>query len=182
MVKVDHSRSSTSWGEDTLAPLGHRLEVRAASGGDRDPGYLPQVGRTGVITPTPILEPVEVSGVMVSRATLHNWEEMERKDIRMGDTVVVERAGDVIPAVVQVLTEQRRRDGALLPIPASCPECGVARSCKIPDEVAVRCLGLACPAQLRESMNHFASRHAMDIDGLGADSSNSCFASSWCTT
>lgn len=124
------------------------------------------VGRTGVITPTANLRPVEVSGVTVSRATLHNWEEVERKDIRIGDTVLIERAGDVIPAVVKVLTEKRTGSEETLPTPAVCPECG-APVVKIPGEVAVRCLGLACPAQIRESIIHFASRHAMDIDGLG---------------
>lgn len=124
------------------------------------------VGRTGVITPTANLRPVEVSGVIVSRATLHNWEEVERKDIRVGDTVLIERAGDVIPAVVKVLPEKRTGNEEKFPIPAVCPECS-APAVQIPGEVALRCLGLACPAQLRESMIHFASRNAMDIDGLG---------------
>lgn len=127
---------------------------------------VPQVGRTGVITPTAHLRPVEVSGVMVSRATLHNWEEMTRKDIRIGDTVVIERAGDVIPAVVRVVPEKRTGSERPLAIPGNCPECG-SEVVKIPDEVAVRCLGLSCPAQIRESVIHFASRRAMDIDGLG---------------
>ena len=127
---------------------------------------VPQVGRTGVITPTAHLRPVVVSGVMVSRATLHNWEEMERKDIRIGDTVVVERAGDVIPAVVKVLTDKRTGRERELPIPSNCPECG-SEVVKIAEEVAVRCMGLSCPAQIRESIIHFASRNAMDIDGLG---------------
>ncbi len=124
------------------------------------------VGRTGVITPTAHLRPVEVSGVTVSRATLHNWEEMERKDIRIGDTVVIERAGDVIPAVVRVIMEKRTGSEKSFPLPTACPECGAA-VVKIPGEVAVRCQGLSCPAQIRESIIHFASRNAMDIDGLG---------------
>ena len=127
---------------------------------------VPQVGRTGVITPTAHLRPVEVSGVTVSRATLHNWDEMQRKDIRIGDTVVVERAGDVIPAVVKVLADKRTGSEKALPIPDICPECG-SEIVKIADEVAVRCMGLSCPAQIRESIIHFASRGAMDIDGLG---------------
>ena len=127
---------------------------------------VPSVGRTGVITPTAHLRPVEVSGVTVSRATLHNWEEMARKDIRIGDTVVIERAGDVIPAVVRVMTEKRAGAELPLPIPESCPECGSA-VVKIPGEVAIRCLGLTCPAQIRESIIHFASRNAMDMEGLG---------------
>lgn len=124
------------------------------------------VGRTGVITPTANLRPVEVSGVTVSRATLHNWEEVVRKDIRIGDTVVIERAGDVIPAVVRVMLDKRTGSEQPLQIPQFCPECGSA-VVKIPGEVAVRCLGLTCPAQIRESIIHFASRNAMDIDGLG---------------
>jgi DNA ligase (NAD+) len=127
---------------------------------------IPQVGRTGVITPTAHLRPVEVSGVTVSRATLHNWEEMQRKDIRIGDMVVVERAGDVIPAVVRVLIEKRTGSEKALPIPDKCPDCG-SEVVNIPGEVAVRCMGLSCPAQIRESIIHFASRGAMDIEGLG---------------
>ncbi len=127
---------------------------------------VPQVGRTGVITPTAHLRPVRLSGVTVSRATLHNWPEMEKKDIRIGDTVVIERAGDVIPAVVEVVKEQRSGSEQPLPMPTNCPECG-SEVVKITDEVALRCLGLSCPAQIRESIIHFASRNAMDIDGLG---------------
>jgi len=127
---------------------------------------IASVGRTGVITPTANLRPVEVSGVTVSRATLHNWEEMERKDVRIGDTVVIERAGDVIPAVVRVMTEKRTGSERPLPIPPACPECG-SPVVKLPGEVAVRCQGLSCPAQIRESIIHFASRDAMDIEGLG---------------
>ena len=125
------------------------------------------VGRTGVITPVALLRPVELSGVTVSRATLHNWDEIERKDLRIGDRVVVERAGDVIPAVVKVLTEQRSgQERQLLP-PANCPVCG-APTARLEGEVALRCLGgLACPPQLAEAIIHFASRDAMDIDGLG---------------
>ena len=125
------------------------------------------VGRTGVITPVAHLQPVELSGVTVSRATLHNWDEIARKDIRVGDQVVVERAGDVIPAVVRVLSE--RRSGAEQPIvePDCCPVCGSSAS-RADNEVALRCQGgLACPPQLTESIIHFASRDAMDINGLG---------------
>jgi DNA ligase (NAD+) len=124
------------------------------------------VGRTGVITPVAQLRPVEISGVTVSRATLHNWDEIALKDIRVGDTVVVERAGDVIPAVVRVLTERRSEDAQPSVPPESCPECG-SKVVRIADEVAVRCMGLACPPQIRESIMHFASRNAMDIEGLG---------------
>ena len=124
------------------------------------------VGRTGVVTPVANLKPVEVSGVTVSRATLHNWEELEKKDIRVGDAVIVERAGDVIPAVVRVLTERRTGTERPMVPPESCPECG-SEIARITDEVALRCLNLACPAQVRESIIHFTSRSAMDIEGLG---------------
>lgn len=125
-----------------------------------------QVGRTGAITPVAILAPVEVSGVTVSRASLHNWDEIARLDVRIGDQVVVERAGDVIPDVVQVLTEQRSGSERSVPLPEVCPECGSLVS-KLEGEVIPRCQGLACPAQLKESLKHYASRNAMDIEGLG---------------
>lgn len=127
---------------------------------------IPSVGRTGVVTPVAQLRPVEISGVTVSRATLHNWDEIALKDIRIGDTVLVERAGDVIPAVVRVLTEQRTGAERPLPPPERCPECG-SPIVHIADEVAIRCMGLSCPPQIRESITHFASRNAMDIEGLG---------------
>jgi len=127
---------------------------------------IPSVGRTGVITPVAHLRPVAISGVTVARATLHNWDEIAAKDIRVGDAVLVERAGDVIPAVVRVLTEKRTGNEQPLPPPQTCPECG-SEVVRIADEVAVRCMGLSCPPQIRESMIHFASRDAMDIEGLG---------------
>lgn len=124
------------------------------------------VGRTGVITPYAVFEPVRIGGVTVSRSTLHNWDEIERKDIRVHDTVVVERAGDVIPHVVAVLTEKRTGRERRIPVPEKCPACGssVARE---EGEVAVRCMSLHCPAQVQEKIIHFASRGGMDIEGLG---------------
>ncbi|RJR21198.1 MAG: NAD-dependent DNA ligase LigA [Nitrospiraceae bacterium] len=127
---------------------------------------IASVGRTGTITPVAFLEPVRIGGVTVSRSTLHNWDEIERKDIRIGDTVVVERAGDVIPHVVAVLIEKRTGKENKFDPPDECPVCGseVER-----DEggVAFRCIGLNCPAQVRQRIGHYASRSAMDIDGLG---------------
>lgn len=167
VIKVDSFSLQQELGEKSRMPkwaIAWKFPPRQAVTVIED--IIPQVGRTGVITPTAHLKPVKVSGVTVSRATLHNWEEMERKDIRIGDTVVVERAGDVIPAVVKVLPEKRTGNETPLPIPAQCPECG-SEVVKLPDEVAVRCMGLSCPAQIRESIIHFASRRAMDIDGLG---------------
>ena len=126
-----------------------------------------QVGRTGVLTPVARLEPVQVAGVTVSNATLHNMDEVERKDVRRGDTVIVRRAGDVIPEIVRVLTE-RRPPGARRPqLPQRCPVCD-SPVVRVPGEAAARCSGaFNCPAQRKESLRHFASRRALDIEGLG---------------
>ncbi|MDG5468103.1 NAD-dependent DNA ligase LigA [Deltaproteobacteria bacterium IMCC39524] len=125
-----------------------------------------QVGRTGAITPVAYLKPVIVSGVTVSRASLHNWDEIERLDIRVGDHVIVERAGDVIPDVVKVLTEKRTGKERQIPLPTECPECK-AHVQKKPGEVVPRCNNPRCPAQAIESFKHFVSRDAMDIESLG---------------
>jgi DNA ligase (NAD+) len=127
---------------------------------------LVQVGRTGTLTPVAALEPVVVSGSTVSRATLHNEEEIERKDIRIGDTVLIEKAGEVIPAVVGVRTDLRTGREKKFRMPKHCPECGSA-VVKDEGQVAVRCVNSQCPAQVRRRIEHFASRGAMDIEGLG---------------
>jgi DNA ligase (NAD+) len=124
------------------------------------------VGRTGVITPYAVFEPVRIGGVTVSRSTLHNWDEIARKGIKIGDTVVVERAGDVIPHVVMVITEKRTGHEKEFPVPDTCPACG-SKVVREEDEVAVRCISLSCPAQVQEKIYHFASRGGMDIEGLG---------------
>jgi len=124
------------------------------------------VGRTGVITPYAIFEPVGIGGVIVSRSTLHNWDEIKRKDIKIGDTVVVERAGDVIPHVVMVVKGKRTGNEKNVPIPDKCPACG-SKVMREEREVAVRCVSLYCPAQVCEKIVHFASRGGMDIEGLG---------------
>jgi DNA ligase (NAD+) len=123
-----------------------------------------QVGRTGTLTPVAMLEPVQVGGVIVARSTLHNMDEIERLGLRIGDTVIVERAGDVIPHVMKVVKEGNSRREIV--IPDRCPECG-SKIHKDPEEVAYRCVNASCPAKRRESLLHFASRHAMNIDGLG---------------
>jgi DNA ligase (NAD+) len=127
---------------------------------------LVQVGRTGTLTPVAALEPVVVSGSTVSRATLHNEEEIERKDIRIGDRVLIEKAGEVIPAVVGVRTDLRTGREKKFRMPKHCPECGSA-VVKDEGQVAVRCVNSQCPAQVRRRIEHFASRGAMDIEGLG---------------
>jgi len=123
-----------------------------------------QVGRTGALTPVAVLQPVQVGGVTVSRSTLHNMDEIERLGLQIGDTVVIERAGEVIPKVVKVVKEGK--DRRPFHMPKNCPECG-SKVHKDQEEVAYRCVNAACPAKRRESLLHFAGRHAMDIDGLG---------------
>jgi len=122
------------------------------------------VGRTGVLTPVAFLEPVQIGGVTVSRSTLHNLDEIERLGLHAGDTVLVERAGEVIPHVLKVT--KHGKEEKPFRMPEKCPECGT-RIHKAEDEVAYRCVNVSCPARRRESLLHFASRHAMNIDGLG---------------
>jgi DNA ligase (NAD+) len=124
------------------------------------------VGRTGVITPAANLEPVECGGVIISNATLHNYDEVNRLDVRIGDTVLIERAGEVIPKVVKVITSKRTGHEIRISPPSRCPSCGSLVS-RIKEEVALRCLNLNCPMQVRRRMIHFASRNAMDIEGMG---------------
>ena len=125
-----------------------------------------QVGRTGAVTPVAELEPVLVAGTTVKRATLHNYEDLARKDVRVGDAVVIEKGGDIIPKVVRVILERRSPESTRFEPPRDCPACGE----KLPhleDEVRLRCVNAACPAVVRERIRHFASRNAMDIEGLG---------------
>ena len=125
-----------------------------------------QVGRTGALTPVALMEPVRIGGVEVKRATLHNQDEIDKKDIRIGDTVVVRRAGDVIPEVVKVISSKRTGAEKRFAMPKSCPVCG-SDVVRLPGEAAHRCVGISCAAQLKGRIRHFASKRAMDIDGLG---------------
>ncbi len=124
------------------------------------------VGRTGTLTPVAILDPVIISGSKVQRATLHNEDEIRKKDIRIGDTVLIQKAGEVIPEIVKVIKEKRRGEERKFSMPEKCPVCG-SQVVKIDDEVASRCNNISCPAQVKERIKHFVSRDAMDIDGLG---------------
>jgi len=124
------------------------------------------LGRTGVVTPVANLEPVQLSGSVVSRATLHNEDELKRKDLHYGDTVVIEKAGEIIPQVVRVLVEKRDKKARPVVMPQDCPVCHTPLK-RLEGEVAWRCENLSCPAQVKGRIEHFASRGAMDIDGLG---------------
>jgi DNA ligase (NAD+) len=124
------------------------------------------VGRTGALTPSAELEPVPIAGATISRATLHNADELARLDVRVGDTVLIERAGDVIPRVVHVVPDRRPADSQPFAFPSECPVCG-ASAVRLEGEVVVRCPNAACPARLKESLFHYGSRGAMDIEGLG---------------
>jgi len=127
-----------------------------------------QVGRTGALTPVARLEPVFVGGATVSNATLHNIDELQRKDVRVGDMVILRRAGDVIPEVVRVMLDKRPAKTSVVRLPTTCPVCGSSVE-REEGEAIARCTGaLVCPAQLKESLRHFASRRALDIEGLGA--------------
>ena len=128
---------------------------------------VPSVGRTGAITPVAKLDPVNVGGVMVSNATLHNQDEIDRKDIRVGDTVLIQRAGDVIPEVIKVITEKRHSEGIRYQLPNSCPSCHSPVS-RIEGDAVLRCMNSDdCPAQISGRMKHFVSKNCMDIDGVG---------------
>jgi DNA ligase (NAD+) len=165
VVKVDETALQEELGATAKAPrwaIAYKYPARQETTVVRD--IRVQVGRTGALTPVADLEPVQIGGVKVSRSTLHNMDEVERLGLQIGDTVLVERAGEVIPHVVQVTKKGPHRRPFVMP--EKCPECG-SRIRKSPDEVAYRCVNAACPAKRKESLIHYAGRHAMNIDGLG---------------
>ncbi len=146
--------------------LAHKFPAHEETTTVRDVEF--QVGRTGALTPVARLEPVTVSGVTVSNATLHNMDELQRKDVRIGDRVIVRRAGDVIPEIVKVVLEHRPKDARIVKLPKQCPVCGSDVE-RVEGEAVARCTGgLVCAAQRKEALLHFASRRAMDIEGLGS--------------
>ncbi|MCE5200142.1 MAG: NAD-dependent DNA ligase LigA [Armatimonadota bacterium] len=167
VVKVNSLAQQTRLGSVARSPrwaIAYKYPAHQARTVVND--IIVQVGRTGALTPVAVMEPVEVSGVIVSRATLHNESEVHRKDVRIGDTVVVQRAGEVIPEVVEVVKELRDGNEVEFHMPTKCPVCGADVE-RIEGEAVARCVGIACPAQIRENLIHFASRGAMDIDGVG---------------
>jgi len=167
VIKVNSLELQRRLGEISRSPrwaIAYKFKPRQATTQIRD--IQAQVGRTGTLTPVASLEPVQVGGVTVKSASLHNMDEVKRKDIRIGDTVIVERAGDVIPYVVQVIQEKRTGREKKFTMPEHCPVCG-SSVYREEGEVAYRCVGLSCPAKLKESLKFFGSRRAMDIEGLG---------------
>jgi len=165
VIKVDRIDLQTRLGEISRSPrwaLAFKFAPKQETTKILD--IIVQVGRTGALTPVAVMEPVRVGGVEVSRATLHNQDEIDRLDVRVGDTVTIQRAGDVIPEVVQVTTSKRTGREKKFRIPSKCPVCGAE---VVKEEVIYRCIGLDCPAQLKGRIKHFASKRAMDIDGLG---------------
>ena len=168
VVKVDSLGQQARLGSTAKSPrwgIAYKFPAQSATTLVTD--IAVQVGRTGKLTPVALLDPVQVSGSTVSRATLHNQDEIERLDVRVGDTVMIEKGGEVIPKVVKVVLGKRRGRPRRFRMPDHCPACGEPVS-RLEGEVDTRCENVACPAQVKRSIEHFASRGAMDIEGLGA--------------
>ena len=165
VIKVNSTAIQNELGFTAKAPrwaIAYKYPARQETTVVND--IIVQVGRTGALTPVAVLEPVQVGGVTVSRSTLHNMDEVERLGLQIGDTVLIERAGEVIPHVLKVVKEGKNRKPFRMP--KHCPECNSAIH-HVEGEVAYRCVNAACPAKRKESVLHYASRHAMNIDGLG---------------
>ncbi|MFN8644185.1 MAG: NAD-dependent DNA ligase LigA [Candidatus Binatia bacterium] len=167
VAKVDDLALQRRLGEVSRSPRwAIAFKFKAQQGETRVNDIIASVGRTGILTPVAELEPVAVGGVTISNASLHNMDEVERKDVRIGDMVVVERAGDVIPYVVRALPERRTGREKTFHMPKTCPACGSAVM-REEGAAAFRCIDRQCPAQRREVLRHFASKHALNIDGVG---------------
>ncbi len=167
VIKVDQVALQQSLGEKIKSPRwAIAYKFAAIQEVTRINKILVQVGRTGTLTPVAVLEPVQVGGVTVSRATLHNMDEIQRKDIRIGDRALITRAGDVIPKVIKVMVSERTGQEQIFEMPAHCPVCG-SQVQRLEDEAAVKCINAACQAQRKERIRHFVSKKGFDIDGLG---------------
>jgi len=167
VIKVNNMAMQAQAGMRTRSPRwATSLKFEAKQETTQILDIVPQVGRTGALTPVAHLKPVKIAGVEVRRATLHNQDEIDRKDVRIGDWVVVQRAGDVIPEVVKAISSKRTGKEKKFKIPTKCPICG-SHVRRIDGEAVHRCQNLSCPAQLKEGIRHFASKGAMDIEGLG---------------
>ena len=167
VIKVNSLRMREELGSTTRSPrwaIAYKFPAQQVT--TKVQGIIVQVGRTGALTPVAILDPVRISGSVVQRATLHNEDEIRRKDIRIGDIVLIQKAGEIIPEVVKVIKEKRTGKETEFLMPTQCPICG-AKVFRPEGEVASRCNSLTCPAQIKERIRHFASRNAMDIEGLG---------------
>lgn len=167
VIKVDRIAERKRLGQTAKSPrwaLAYKFPPEEAT--TKVKGIVVQVGRTGVLTPVAEFEPILLAGTTVKRATLHNYEDLSRKDVRVGDTVAVGKGGDVIPKVTRVLLDLRPEGAKPFEMPAACPECGEPVR-KVAGEVAVRCTNPSCPAQVQSSLRHFVTRRAMDIEGLG---------------
>jgi len=167
VIKVDSIEQQDALGATSKSPrwmISYKFPAERAMTKLKD--IIVQVGRTGTLTPVAILSPVQISGSTVSRATLHNIDDIERKDIRIGDTVIIEKAGEIIPQVVEPALAKRKGTEKKFRMPGKCPVCS-AKTKQSPGEVAIRCDNVACSAQQKERLKHFASRQAMDIEGLG---------------
>ena len=167
VIKVNSLDQQRRLGSTTKSPrwaIAYKFPAKQATTTIRN--ILVQVGRTGALTPVAILDPIPLAGTTITRATLHNEDEIRRKDIRIGDTAIIEKGGDIIPQVVKVVESRRRGTEKEFRMPPRCPVCG-AKVVRLPDEAVARCIGSSCPAQLKERIAHYAQRQAMDIEGLG---------------
>lgn len=167
VIKVDSFEQQRALGVTTKSPrwlISYKFPAERVSTKLLD--IKVQVGRTGALTPVALLEPVHASGTTVSRSTLHNFDEIRRLDVRIGDTVIIEKSGEIIPKVIKVVKEKRTGNEKSFKVPVKCPVCG-SKVVKDEGEVALRCENVSCPALLKNSVFHFASRNAMDIEGLG---------------
>ncbi|MEE8359601.1 MAG: NAD-dependent DNA ligase LigA [Candidatus Omnitrophota bacterium] len=167
VIKVDSFKQQRALGVTTKSPrwlISYKFPAERVSTKLLD--IKVQVGRTGALTPVALLEPVHVSGSTVSRSTLHNFDEIRRLDVKIGDTVIIEKSGEIIPKVIKVVKEKRTGHEKCFKVPVKCPICA-SKVVKDEGEVALRCENVSCPALLKNSVLHFASRNAMDIEGLG---------------